>query len=233
MSGGSGESATDAGESAAFLARLAPDDLEAVTRLARRRTFPKGAVLFWEGDPTDEVMILVSGRAKAWVASPDGREVILNILDAGDIAGELSAIDGAPRSATVTTLEPVEALITAQASFGALLAERPGVAVEVLRIVASKLRESSQRQLEFATVDALGRLCRCVLDLVDRYGEPGNEGRHVQIPFAQHELAAWTGLSREAVVKGLRSLRTLGWIETSGRVLTLTDEDALRTRAES
>jgi len=223
----------EAGESA-FLTRLASGDLDAVTKRARRRTFPKGAVLFWEGDPADDVMILVSGRAKAWVSSPDGREVILNLLDAGDIIGELSAIDGAPRSATVTTLEPAEALITARTDFGDLLAERPGIAFELLRLVTGKLRESSQRQLEFATVDALGRLCRCVLDLADRYGEPGSdEARRVRVPFAQHELAAWTGLSREAVVKGLRSLRTLGWVETNGRWLTLTDEQALRNRAAS
>ncbi len=188
-------------------------------------------MLFWEGDPVDEVMILVSGRAKAWVGSPDGREVILNILDAGDILGELSAIDGAPRSATVTTLEPAEALIMPRVKFCELLADRPGVALELLRLVTGKLRESSQRQLEFATVDALGRLCRCILDLADRYGEPDTDVRQVEVPFAQHELAALTGLSREAVVKALRSLRTLGWIETSGRWLTLTDENALRNRA--
>ena len=223
---------TEAGESA-FLTRLASGDLEAVTNSARRRKFPKGAVLFWEGDPADDVVILVSGRAKAWVSSPDGREVILNLLDAGDIIGELSAIDGAPRSATVTTLEPAEALITPRTGFCDLLAERPGIALELLRLVTSKLRESSQRQLEFATVDALGRLCRCVLDLADRYGESGSDARRGRVPFAQHELAAWTWLSREAVVKGLRSLRTLGWVETNGRWLTLLDEQALRNRAAS
>jgi CRP-like cAMP-binding protein len=215
----------------AFLSRLAPDDHQALTRCARRRSFPKGAVLFWEGDPADEVMILVSGRAKAWVGSPDGREVILNMLEEGDVLGELSAVDGEPRSATVTTLEPVEVLIMVRTAFCDLLSDRPGIALVMLRIVTEKLRASSQRQLEFATVDALGRVCRCVLDLADRYGEPGVDGRRVQVPFAQHDLAAWTGLSREAVVKGLRSLRELGWIQTSGRWLTLINEDALRDRA--
>jgi CRP-like cAMP-binding protein len=72
-----------------------------------------------------------------------------------------------------------------------------------------------------------------VLDLADRYGEPTPGGRQVQVPFAQHDLAAWTGLSREAVVKGLRSLRALGWIQTGGRRLTLLDEEALRDRARA
>ena len=214
-----------------FLARLAPGDLDALQVVARRRRLPRGAVVFWEGDAADDVMILVSGRMKAWVASPEGREVILNLLDAGDILGELSAIDGATRSATVTTLEPVEVLIIPRVGFEDLLATRPGIALEMLRIVTQRLRETSQRQLEFATVDALGRLCRCLLDLADRYGEAAPDGRQVLVPFAQHDLAAWSGLSREAVVKGLRALRTLGWIQTSGRSLTLLDEDAVRGRA--
>jgi CRP-like cAMP-binding protein len=216
-----------------FLARLAAEDLKLLRSSSRRRRFPKGTVLFWERDPADDVMIIVSGRVKAWVASADGREVILNILDAGDILGELSAVDGAPRSASVTALDLVEALVISRAGFVELLTLRPAIALEMLGVVTEKLRESSQRQLEFATVDALGRLCRGVLDLADRYGEPTPGGRQVQVPFAQHDLAAWTGLSREAVVKGLRSLRTLGWIRTDGRCLTLLDDQALRDRARA
>ncbi len=219
--------------SGGFLARLDPEDLNALRVSSRRRRFPKGAVLFWEGDPADEVMILVGGRVKAWVASAGGREVILNILDAGDILGELSAVDGAPRSASMTALDLVEVLVIARVGFVELLKGRPAIALELLRVVTEKLRESSQRQLEFATVDALGRLCRGVIDLADRYGEPTSGGRQVQVPFPQHDLAAWTGLSREAVVKGLRSLRTLGWIQTGGRYLTLLDEEALRDRAHA
>ena len=221
------------GASDGFLARLAPEDLNALRASSRRGRFQKGAVLFWERDPADDVMIVVTGRVKAWVASAEGREVILNILDAGDILGELSAVDAAPRSASVTALEPVEVLVISRAAFVELLTHRPAIALEMLCVVTEKLRQSSQRQLEFATVDALGRLCRGVLDLADRYGEPTPGGRQVQVPFAQHDLAAWTGLSREAVVKGLRSLRTLGWIQTGGRRLTLLDEEALRDRARA
>ena len=206
---GEGELA-ERGASDGFLARLAPEDLNALRASSRRGRFQKGAVLFWERDPADDVMIVVTGRVKAWVASAEGREVILNILDAGDILGELSAVDAAPRSASVTALEPVEVLVISRAAFVELLTQRPAIALEMLCVVTEKLRQSSQRQLEFATVDALGRLCRGVLD-----------------------LAAWTGLSREAVVKGLRSLRTLGWIQTGGRRLTLLDEEALRDRARA
>ena len=225
-----GENA-ERGASDGFLSRLAPEDLEALRAASHRRRFPKGAVLFWEHDPADDVMILVSGRVKAWVASADGREVILNLLDAGDILGELSAVDGAPRSASATALEPVDVLVISRAGFIELLTIRPTIALGMLCVITEKLRESSQRQLEFVAVDALGRLCRGVLDLADRYGERGPGGRQVQVPFPQHDLAAWTGLSREAVVKGLRSLRRLGWIETGGRHLTLLDEEALRDRA--
>jgi CRP-like cAMP-binding protein len=90
---------------AGFLGRLGSEDLDALRASSRPRRFPKGAVLFWERDPVDDVMILVSGRVKAWVASAEGREVILNLLDPGDILGELSAVDGAARSSSYNPRE--------------------------------------------------------------------------------------------------------------------------------
>jgi CRP-like cAMP-binding protein len=161
----------------------------------------------------------------------NGRDVILGVFDTGELMGELSAIDGAPRSATATALTAVVALTVPVTAFNAFLGRRPRVANELLRTVVERLRDSSQRQLEFGTADALSRLCRCLVDMADRYGVDAETGRSVQLPLAQHELAALAGLSREAVVKGLHSLRALGWIEATGRSVRLVDEDAVRARA--
>ena len=85
---------------------------------------------------------------------------------------------------------------------------------------------------EFGSNDAIGRVCHRLLDLRPRYGRALADGRvRVELPFSQTDLANWAGLSREAVVKGLRSLRSLGWIESDGRSITVIDETALVTRA--
>jgi len=185
--------------------------------------------LFGEGDDGHDVFVVLDGLVKVVTSSVSGREVILDLAGAGSLLGELSAIDGQPRSATAQAMTACEVLVVRVESFVAFLEGHPRAATELLRLVADRLRASSQRQLEFGTSDALGRLCRCILAMVDRFAVPSEE--HVVLPVAQHEVAALTGLSREAVVKGLHSLRELGWIETHGRSVTILDASSLRARA--
>jgi CRP/FNR family transcriptional regulator, cyclic AMP receptor protein len=104
--------------------------------------------------------------------------------------------------------------------------------LELLGVVAALLRGSSQRQLEFGASDALTRLCRCLLVMVDRFGDQKGDPT-VHLPIAQHDIAKLTGLSREAVVKALRRLRELGWVESSGRTFVIRDLPAVRDRAQA
>jgi CRP-like cAMP-binding protein len=214
-----------------FLDRLTAAERIDLESHGRRRTLRKGAVLFHEGDDAHDVLVLLSGQVKITRGAASGRDVILGVFDTGEILGELSAVDGAPRSAAAIALTSVVALVVAVSEFDAFLERQPRVAHELLRTIVERLRESSQRQLEFGTADALTRLCRCLVDMTDRYGVDEGAGRSVRLPLAQHELAALAGLSREAVVKGLQSLRALGWIHASGRSVTVVDEAALRSRA--
>jgi CRP-like cAMP-binding protein len=216
---------------ATFLERLTPSERGDLESYGRTRTLRKGAVLFHEGDDAHDVVVLLSGQVKVARGAVNGRDVILRVFDTGEVLGELSAVDGAPRSATAIALTGVDALIVPMSAFNAFLERQPRVANELLRTVVERLRDSSQRQLEFGTADALTRLCRCLVDMADRYGVDDTTGRSVRLPLAQHELAALAGLSREAVVKGLQSLRALGWIHATGRSINLIDEESLRARA--
>ena len=116
--------------------------------------------------------------------------------------------------------------------FRKFLEGQPRAAFELLGVVAGRLRGSSQRQLEFGSSDALTRLCRCLLVMIDRFGDQ-EEDPSVRLPLAQHDLAKLTGLSREAVVKALRRLRELRWVETSGRTFVIRDLQAVRDRAQT
>ena len=98
------------------------------------------------------------GRVKVSIRRRS-REVILAVLDPGSLLGEVSAIDGGSRSATVVALEPVEVDVTSFADFREFLDEHPRVAGELLQLVVARLRDTSLRQVEFGTVDTLGRLC--------------------------------------------------------------------------
>jgi CRP-like cAMP-binding protein len=213
-----------------FLRRLTDAEASSLERLSRRRSYSRGDILFRQGDAGDEVFILRTGRVKV-CARRASREVILAVLDAGALLGELSAVDGDARSATVVALEDVEVDVTTHGEFNELLDEHPRVATELLRLVAGRLRDTSTRQLEFGTMDTLARLCASLAELAARYGEEGPGGIVISAPFHQGELASWSGMSREAVVKGFRQLRSLGWLSIDGRALTLRDPDAVRRRA--
>ncbi|TML11221.1 MAG: Crp/Fnr family transcriptional regulator [Actinobacteria bacterium] len=209
-----------------FLGRLPADDAQALMERSRRRRLPAGSVLFLEGDDAHTVLFLLEGQVKILITSSAGREVVLDVLGPGEIIGELSAIDGLPRSATATALSPVEIATLRTSDFQALIEARASIARQLLVLVAVRLRSASRRQFELASSDALALVC-------GRLAHLAGDGRaELRVSMSQSDLAAWAGLSREAVVKALRTLRTLGWIESRNRDIVLLDVDAIRLRAE-
>ena len=215
-----------------FLADVGPDAAAELRSLGTRRRFPPGSAIFLEGDTAHETLILLQGIVKISVSSFDGREVILDLLGSGGLIGELSAVDGQPRSATATTLTPVEVLVIPCSTFIGLMHQRPELMYRLLVSVTNRLRSSVRRQLEYGTGDALGRLCARLLEVAAEYGENRPDGTiDIDLPVTQADLASWTGLSREAIVKALRNLRELGWISGQGRRVTVLQPERMRERA--
>jgi len=214
-----------------FLGSLVPDVAAELLRLGTRRRFPSGATLFVEGDPAYEVFVLLAGEVKVSVGSADGLTVILDVLEQGALLGELAVIDGHPRSATVSALSAIEVLTVPAATFNDFLDRHPSVLRGLLVGVIERLRTRTRHQLEFGTGDALGRICARLAEIADRYGTVQDGVVTVSSPVSQSDLASWTGLSRVAVVKTLRVLRQLGWIDNRGRAIVIRDVDQLRQRA--
>ncbi|HUR73418.1 MAG TPA: Crp/Fnr family transcriptional regulator, partial [Sporichthya sp.] len=115
--------------------------------------------------------------------------------------------------------------------FREFLDRHPAVRESLLLDTIGRLRAQVRHQLEFGAGDALGRVCARLVELADRYGYPDGATTVIHSPLSQADLAAWTGLSREAVVKALRQLRTTGWISNRGPDITVHDLDRLRRRA--
>ena len=214
-----------------FWDRLSPDGREAVQRAAVERRHRRGAALFREGDTTDSVIILVEGQLKLTKLSLDGREVILELRGPGDILGELAAVDGAPRSATGAFISNGRALHLTSADFNRLVDDEPSVASATLRTVAQRVRESSNRQLEMGTTDAMARVCSRLLQLMSEAVEEDDGSLTVKSPLSQQELADWAGVSRDAVVRSLKNARDAGWLVTGRQTFTVSDLDALRSHA--
>jgi CRP-like cAMP-binding protein len=219
-------------EQPGFLARLEPDENAALRATARRRQYPKGTTLFNEGESSDRVVIVIEGRVKISYFTDEGKEVVLAIRGPNEILGEFSAIDGEPRSATATAMEPTEALVLGAEDFRTYLEQSPKASFALLQMLVSRVRDADHKRIEFAAYDSVGRVARRLVELAERFGEQVEGGGvRIDLPLSQDELAGWTGSSREAVSKALQHLRSRGWIETGRRTITVTDVDALRKRA--
>ncbi len=204
-------------------------DLRAAARVQR---FVKGARLLSEHQTGDRVMILLEGRVKVVGTNADGRDMVFDFRTAGELVGELSAIDGAPRSGSVEALDAVEALTIAAPDFLAYLEHHPHVLLHVTRMLCRRLRDADRKLLGFAAADSTARVAARLLELAERFGEPGPDGAvTIELPLTQEELAGWTGSSREAVARALQTMRELGWVHTARRRITIHDEAALRARA--
>ena len=214
-----------------FLAALTPAERDVLAARGASRQFERGAIVFHQREESDRVVVVRSGRVKISTVTGDGREVVLAFRGPGDLLGEQSAIDGEPRSATVTALEPVEALVLAASDFRAYLEAHPRVALVLLEMLSHRLRDADRKRVEFAGSDTVGRVAARLVELAAAHGEAGADGLEITLPLSQEELAGWTGSSREAVGKALHRMRSLGWIQTRRRRITVIDLEALRSRA--
>ena len=168
---------------------------------------------------------------KVSTLTDDGKEIVLAFRGPGDLLGELSAIDGEARSATVEAIEPVEALAIPASDFRSYLIAHPEVGLLLLQMLSRRLRDADRKRVEYGAHDTVGRVAARLVELAERYGEPVARGIRIGLPLSQEELAGWTGASREAVSKALQTLRKVGWVLTERRRITVLDVEALRRRS--
>jgi CRP/FNR family cyclic AMP-dependent transcriptional regulator len=219
-------------EADGFLRELAADERADLEQLGSVRHYKHGDVLFHQGDDAGAVLVLISGHVKAAMLN-DGREVILAFPGPGELLGELSAIDGEPRSGTVRAIDDVEALVISGSAFRAFLERRPRIALVLLRSVIARLRTADRQRVDYAVNDVVVRVAGRLVELCDRYGSEDGAGIDIGLSITQDELAAWAGASREAVAKAMALLRTLGWVQTERRRILVLDLVALRRYAET
>jgi CRP/FNR family transcriptional regulator, cyclic AMP receptor protein len=220
-------------EAEEFLVRLDEPDRAALVERGRQRRWPAGATLFLEGDRSEAVLIVVSGRVKVFSLTEQGDEVVLAVRGPGALLGEFSALDGGLLSASVSALEPVAGLVVPSSAFIEFLRTRGPAATVLLQLIISRLRDADRKRVEFGAFDIAARVAGRLVELADRFGEPDEHGVRISVALSQDELAGWVGASREAVAKALRVLRDRGFITTGRRTMTVLDLDGLRRRARS
>ena len=211
---------------------LPRSELSRLLEHLHERPFPAGANVLIAEQPGEAVYVIVSGSVKVHAIRPDGTEVALAVLGAGEVLGEMSAADSLGRSASVTTLEETTLLWMDWRAFGASVASSTVLSRNLAEVLSKRVRLANARLVSLASLDVPGRVASELLSLAREYGQETPEGTRIPMRLTQADLAALVGASRVSVNQALGRFRKRGAISIAGdgRV-SIHDEGALARRA--
>jgi CRP/FNR family transcriptional regulator, cyclic AMP receptor protein len=196
---------------------LPPPLLEAIAKGATVRAFPKNAIIVNEGDETDSLYVIMSGRARVYVSNPQGREVQLNLIGPGEYFGEIT-LDGGPRSASVMAAEDCRCAIVKRGELLTLVEKEPHFALHMVRKLASRVRDLTENVRSLALMDVYGRVARLLLELA----EERNGRLVVEEPLTHKDIASRVGASREMISRIFSDLTAGGYVgKEDGRLVIM------------
>lgn len=176
------------------------------------KTWPKGSQIIVEGEPGDAVYFILSGRAKVTLYGEEGKEIVLSVLNEGDMFGELSIIDNRPRSANVVSVKDMECLVVTRNQFLKYLNWHHKVYLTMFAYLTTRLREATRQIGGLALLDVCGRIAHTLIGM-SKEGEDAYD-KVVEIERPTHEeLAAMIGSSREVVSRALKKMTQEGYIK--------------------
>lgn len=214
-----------------LFAALDPDGAAALRSSLVEIGITKGQALFREGEPGDQMYVILDGKVKLGQTSPDGRESLLAILGPGEMFGELSLFDPGLRASTATALTDAVVLGLSNEQLMPWLAGRPEVAAALLQALARRLRRTNEAMADLVFSDVPGRVAKALMDLGEKFGTVTTDGLLVTHDMTQEELAQLVGASRETVNKALADFTQRGWIRLESRQVVILDVERLGRRA--
>jgi len=214
-----------------FFAGLDSAALDVVASGTRIRRFRRGEVVFHVGDPGDALFLISSGSVKITLPSETGEEAILATLQPGEVFGELSLLDGAPRSATAVALELTETVVLQRDRFLQLLATEPTIREAVLANMAAEVRRLTIHVEELHFLDVTGRLAKCLVRLAEEGRRDGDGGIRLRTPLNQSELAAMVGCTRQSANRVIGQFTDDGLIRVDRESIVVLDLRGLERAA--
>ena len=212
-----------------LLSSLQETELEAIAAVSTIKHVLADVAILRVDEEGDTLFIILHGRVSVTKHSDEGREVILSILSDGEFFGEMSLLDGKPRSATVIATEPTELLLLRRADFLHCLSRYPQIATKLLSALAYRLRRTNRQVESLALLNSYGRIAGVLLQLGEDLGEYTETSNRITIlerPILQ-EIANMAGTTRETVSRILNDLEKRGYLERVGRRITIVDQDRL------
>ncbi|HEX4764543.1 MAG TPA: Crp/Fnr family transcriptional regulator [Usitatibacter sp.] len=209
--------------SAAQLQGISDAFVRQLASLGRVRTYPKNTVFITEGDSSDSVFVVLSGKVKVFISDTEGHEMILDTQGPGEYVGEM-ALDGNPRSASVMTLESSTFSVVARDPIREAIRNDPDFALDMISKIIDRARLATSSVKDLALLDVYGRVARLLLNMaVDKAGK-------LVIPekLTQQEIAERVGASRDMVSRIFRDLTAGGYITVENRFITINKKPPAR-----
>ena len=198
------------------VAPLQPDTLRAIAGTGVVRTFPKNTVLINEGDVGDALYVILTGRVKVFASNEAGREFVIDFHGPGEYVGEMS-LDGAPRSASVITVEPTTCAVVNRAHFRDFILAHPDFALHLIERLIHRVRVTTGNLKSLALSDVYGRMSR----LLNALAQPVNGKMVVPEKLTQQDIADRVGASRDMIGKLMKDLTAGGYLHVEDRTITL------------
>lgn len=192
------------------------------------RRFHQGDMIFLQGDPGQALYIIETGRVRIYMQDEGGQETSVIFYRDGDIFGELSAIDGLPRSASAVSAEETQVWLLSRDRLRVHLRASPQLAYNFMQALSVRVRYSTLQVGNLALRDVPSRLARKLLELAQGHGRIDADGVRIDLPLTQSDLASLIGATRESINKTLSHFKREGIIRLDQNQITILDPDALR-----
>jgi CRP/FNR family cyclic AMP-dependent transcriptional regulator len=215
-----------------LFAGLSPDERTAVVALARIRTFNAGETVFAIGSPGDQMMALLSGTIRISVSSSRGKELLLAVIQPGEVFGELAVLDGKERSANAVAETACTVAILDRRDVLSFFERNPSAWLSLVKVLCQRLRHTDQVFAEVALLEIPVRLAKTMLRVLNWEADSAL-AEPAKIRFSQRELANMLGGSRESVNKCLRNWQRTGLVRISEGSIVITDRRALENIADA
>ncbi len=206
-----------------LFSRLQESQLEQIASCLNRRSYSSGVTLFHQDMPGLMLYMIEEGHVRVFGVGLTGQEHTLNTFGPGDIFGELSILDGKPRSASAVTMTPTIVWLLSEHDLDDIIGRYPTVARAIIETLSERVREAAQHVEAIIFQDVLGRLAFELLNLCEKHGHRQGNGLCIDMPLTQTDLATIVGATRESVNKSLSTLRARNLVEMEGTQVTVLD----------
>lgn len=215
-----------------FLSGLGAGEREAVLAAGRPVSYQAGEELFHQDDPASGAFMLRSGRARLVQHTPDGRQVILRVINPGEVIGLVSVLENSNYPSTVETVEASAGVRWDGPTLHALLEKHPRLALNVIPYLIARVHDVQERYRELATERVERRVARVLLRLVSQAGEKTGEGVRINMRLTRQDLADMTGTTLFSVSRILSAWEQKGWLDSDRSGIRLRDPHAIVAIAE-